>query len=1206
MPLTFGRQPIVGDIQATDSVINLSYGNAGDDYDIGFYGQYTSAGTKYYTGFVRKAGTDYYLYQGSTTEPTSTSVGAPLGTLANLHVGNLIATTITGSTSLTAGTITGMLKATTGTISQAIAGTDYIAPNSTIVAAVGSVGAPSITFNGATTNGLWWDGSTSNVTMSYGGFAQTYWTTNGFQPTSNLVFSGTNAIRALAADAGTNLFNFYDTSSNLVYNITSAGNMVFNSKTLTGVSSISTSALTVTNKKIKLDDGAGSFNCVVGDTDTGAGITTGTANLLFGGGTGRQITNKGSNCLIGSVVAYIGNPSSCTVVGCNSLNNTGSATTQVVAIGTSCGITMTGNSNTVIGFEAGRLTTTGANNTFIGCTAGRSNVSGSGSVFIGYQAGYNELNSNKLYIANSSTATPLIYGDFNTAALTINGTATITGTTTLATALSGLLKATAGVVSTAAAGTDYEPPITAGTTAQYFRGDKSLSTFATDARATISASGNLSYNSGTGAMTFSATPTFTGLTITSFSGIPKFTAGSIGYGTTTTSDLTEGSNLYFTTARAQAAISASGNLSYSAGNVTLNATLTGLTSVTSTTFVGALTGNSSGISGGSSGQFYKFGGWAAIVQADVGGLTTASSPTFAGLTLSSALTYASGGTGQSSYAKGDLIIASAINTLTKLPIGSSNQVLAVDPVNGIPAWSNLSSFGVSSIASADTNIACSSSTGAVTLTFNTSPSITNLTMSGVISLGGAQPDTNIAVGRAIAGTTAGIYNVLTVSTLTTLTGAGARSSFGLYMANTFVSSTGNSGGVNFHNIFSYPTITATAATVDNAYSIYSAFAGGSGTITNAYNAYLSAPGFGTNRCSIYASDGQIGGTLISGSSKSGYLYIDQRLAIGGNQNLADCTFAMNRSYTSSSTPARNFMAFSSITAQTIAGSTAVTSLYFGDTVASGVSNTFCVAYGIYNTTYFNATNATIQTAYGIYNSPVFSTGTITTAYGIYGAAIGSATVTTAYSGYFASPAVGTYKTALYCDDFICGAQPSASIAPVPGRPFDKTGYMCPVGTIVAYVNATPPVGWLVCNGASLARVGTYADLFAVIGTAYGNPVTVPVNQNFNLPDFQGKFLRGRANGSANDPDRAGRTASTGGASGDAIGSLQGHAFQTHTHSTNIQGRYPANHWYGGGSVLNSDGAGSVYTASGTGAPNTGTTSSETRPINVYVVYIIKY
>jgi len=44
------------------------------------------------------------------------------------------------------------------------------------------------------------------------------------------------------------------------------------------------------------------------------------------------------------------------------------------------------------------------------------------NLFLGYQAGFNETGSNKLYIANSDTGTPLIWGDFSTAIVGINGT----------------------------------------------------------------------------------------------------------------------------------------------------------------------------------------------------------------------------------------------------------------------------------------------------------------------------------------------------------------------------------------------------------------------------------------------------------------------------------------------------------------------------------------------------------------------------------------------------------------------------------------------------------------------------------------------------------------------------------------------------------------------------------------------------------------
>ena len=45
-----------------------------------------------------------------------------------------------------------------------------------------------------------------------------------------------------------------------------------------------------------------------------------------------------------------------------------------------------------------------------------------GNVFLGYQAGASEGGSNKLDIDSSNTATPLIYGDFSTDVVRINGT----------------------------------------------------------------------------------------------------------------------------------------------------------------------------------------------------------------------------------------------------------------------------------------------------------------------------------------------------------------------------------------------------------------------------------------------------------------------------------------------------------------------------------------------------------------------------------------------------------------------------------------------------------------------------------------------------------------------------------------------------------------------------------------------------------------
>ncbi|MBL6985410.1 MAG: YadA-like family protein, partial [Candidatus Thioglobus sp.] len=101
----------------------------------------------------------------------------------------------------------------------------------------------------------------------------------------------------------------------------------------------------------------------------------------------------------------------------------------------------TGGFNTAIGDDAQLANTTGSynvsngngtlnsangdSNTAIGYRAGYTNATGSNNVFIGHKAGYNETGSNKLYISNGDTASPLIQGDFSTQEVTINGNLTV-------------------------------------------------------------------------------------------------------------------------------------------------------------------------------------------------------------------------------------------------------------------------------------------------------------------------------------------------------------------------------------------------------------------------------------------------------------------------------------------------------------------------------------------------------------------------------------------------------------------------------------------------------------------------------------------------------------------------------------------------------------------------------------------------------------
>lgn len=88
-----------------------------------------------------------------------------------------------------------------------------------------------------------------------------------------------------------------------------------------------------------------------------------------------------------------------------------------------------GKKNIAIGGYSGFTNQDGIHNTFIGYEAGRNtSTNTSGSVMIGHQAGMNEQSDNRLYIDNSNTSTPLIYGDFSMNKVKVHGQVEATGT----------------------------------------------------------------------------------------------------------------------------------------------------------------------------------------------------------------------------------------------------------------------------------------------------------------------------------------------------------------------------------------------------------------------------------------------------------------------------------------------------------------------------------------------------------------------------------------------------------------------------------------------------------------------------------------------------------------------------------------------------------------------------------------------------------
>lgn len=92
------------------------------------------------------------------------------------------------------------------------------------------------------------------------------------------------------------------------------------------------------------------------------------------------------------------------------------------------------------------------------------------------------------------------------------------------------------------------------------------------------------------------------------------------------------------------------------------------------------------------------------------------------------------------------------------------------------------------------------------------------------------------------------------------------------------------------------------------------------------------------------------------------------------------------------------------------------------------------------------------------------------------------------------------------------------------------------GEVKAFARSAAPDGWLKCNGAAVSRT-TFAALFAVIGTTYGNGNGTTT---FNLPDLRGEFLRGWDDGRGID---AGRN----------LGSAQAQQLLQHNHAVTDPG-----------------------------------------------------
>ncbi len=134
------------------------------------------------------------------------------------------------------------------------------------------------------------------------------------------------------------------------------------------------------------------------------------------------------------------------------------------------------------------------------------------------------------------------------------------------------------------------------------------------------------------------------------------------------------------------------------------------------------------------------------------------------------------------------------------------------------------------------------------------------------------------------------------------------------------------------------------------------------------------------------------------------------------------------------------------------------------------------------------------------------------------------------------------------------------------------GSALPVGVPVPWPSATPPTGWLKCNGAAFT-----AAQYPKLALAY---------PGLTLPDLRGEFIRGWDDGRGVDAGRS-------------MMSSQGFLVESHTHALTYRALFPetpGTTYFGGVTSEVKVGMGSIMSSYG---------GTETRPRNIAFNYIVR-
>ena len=223
------------------------------------------------------------------------------------------------------------------------------------------------------------------------------------------------------------------------------GNLNWNSATVLGLNELTDAKTNYTNNNMFLGSGSGGaqsggtgnlgiginslYNNSAGDTNIAIGN-----NVLYDNTTGDSNVAIGNNVLYDNTTGFTNVAVGHGVLNKNTIGQSNTAMgsqamgfsispTHCTAIGKYSLLVANGRENVALGFNSDRWNENGDYNTIIGSNAGSglSSFSRTGAVYLGYNAGRLDTTDNKLYIENSDSGTPLIWGDFSTDSLNFNG-----------------------------------------------------------------------------------------------------------------------------------------------------------------------------------------------------------------------------------------------------------------------------------------------------------------------------------------------------------------------------------------------------------------------------------------------------------------------------------------------------------------------------------------------------------------------------------------------------------------------------------------------------------------------------------------------------------------------------------------------------------------------------------------------------------------